>query len=186
MSRDVTFFRVSRITEKVPDVISDTSPFVSDTSGYRMVYPENAASWQKEIGTACTVKGRTTDFQMACMQNFGVRFTSCQSISEGRFRFFADGKELGTLTGEELKRYDKEYRRQVLIFAQEEIHVMQSPYQAYHLRNALYTAEELWKEAFFAEQEGSCSEGDYELWYALSKCAYLAQNENAMIWCCIE
>ena len=184
MSRDIAFYRVSRITEDVPDVI------ITDKYNLEYAYAplDDAAGWEKDIGIKRTIEYQTIDIYDACEKLFHKKAKSISYSYDGSRTFFGSEEDgmIGHATEEMLKPFYYTKREQVYLYSKEQISSTENGYLALSLKDGIVTPGDLLKAA------GEIVSGEEEYYphvgealFAVMK-AYEAAIQGALVCCFVD
>ena len=134
MSHSLVFYKVSRVTEDLPEIINtDNTEFP-----YYYVRTEKAAEWEKEIGAIRTIEYSTVDQFAACEKLFGMKPQSIGTSPEYYLRpdspwaelelSFPDG-EKRYVHRTEMEKFRKNVQYMACVYIREEIARIETGYK---------------------------------------------------------
>ncbi len=176
---DIAFFEVSRIEEKLPEIINIDETPLDDS--YYYVSEEDADDWQKKIGQKCLIRYKTVNDFEVCEKLFGKRPTSISFgyPFDGRKCYDQNGEWIGTLTSEMLDPFRYYVEKPSYIYQQ--IIISRSYcWGSYNtLRKDIVTYDDLIQAAKefmdeYGDEEYQC--GYVELLLAIMKAAFFARD----------
>ena len=141
MSRDGIIYKIKEL-----DLIGDTIDSNSlDWGSYMYEDASRAPEYMKKYGRKMNVVHHLTNFQKASLENFKKEHTSL-SYCNYNFIFFNKEEKLGTLSSEQLEKYNYDETRESYVIRVEEIANIDNCYNL-KLSSGIHTFEEMFEES---------------------------------------
>ncbi|MBP3871891.1 MAG: hypothetical protein J6E46_13065 [Faecalicoccus sp.] len=184
MSRDLYFYKVSRIVEKLPEVIDiDETPI-----DYVYAYDRDALEWEKEIGQKCIIKQKEIKWFEAAKDLLGKQPKSIRYRSDETYPCYDEkGQCIGVITSKMLEPYYYTAERISYVYNREYLATSSSVYIVESARDGIITFDELfqWAEEVIQyideNDEGECFDYAGKMLFAVIKAAIYAKNGDMIL-----